>query len=46
MILVCFFYIAFVEYESELSAGVAKQTLHGYRLLPNLEMKVSYARKG
>lgn len=37
--------IVFVEYESELSAGVAKQTLHGYRLIPTLELRVAYARK-
>ncbi|KAI8913295.1 hypothetical protein EDD86DRAFT_187715 [Gorgonomyces haynaldii] len=37
--------IAFVEYESVFSAGVAKQSLHGYRLVPNQELKVYYARK-
>jgi U2 small nuclear ribonucleoprotein B'' len=37
--------IAFVEYLDESQASVAKQALHGYRLIPEEEIRVSYARK-
>ena len=37
--------IAFVEYENERLAAVAKKTLHGYRISPEVEIKVSFAKK-
>ena len=36
--------IAFVEYDTELESGVAKQSLHGYRI-GDREMKVTFAKK-
>ena len=37
--------IAFVEYDSETMSAVAKKALHGYRINPETEMKVSFAKK-
>ena len=37
--------IAFVEYENEGDSMTAKQSLHGYRLTPENEIKVSFAKK-
>ena len=36
---------AFVDYETELEAIAAKQSLHGYRISADNEMKVTFARK-
>ncbi|KAI8821849.1 uncharacterized protein EV422DRAFT_566954 [Fimicolochytrium jonesii] len=37
--------IAFVEYESEAQAGVAKQALNAFKISPEKEIKVTYAKK-
>ncbi|KAJ3030921.1 UNVERIFIED_CONTAM: hypothetical protein HDU68_007282 [Siphonaria sp. JEL0065] len=37
--------IAFVEYETEAQATMAKQQLHQFQILPEREIRVSYARK-
>ncbi|KAI8622424.1 hypothetical protein BC830DRAFT_1089028 [Chytriomyces sp. MP71] len=37
--------IAFVEYDTEAQSTVAKQQLHNFQILPDREMRVSYARK-
>ncbi|OBZ85837.1 U2 small nuclear ribonucleoprotein B'', partial [Choanephora cucurbitarum] len=37
--------IAFVEYDNELQSGIAKNELSGYKLDPDHEMKVTFARK-
>ncbi|KAJ3135214.1 U2 small nuclear ribonucleoprotein B'' [Physocladia obscura] len=37
--------IAFVEYESEAQATIAKQQLNSFQILPDREMRVTYARK-
>ncbi|XJO71720.1 hypothetical protein BDV3_001188 [Batrachochytrium dendrobatidis] len=38
--------IAFVEYHNEIHSAIAKQALHGYRLLPEQEeIKVTFAKK-
>ena len=37
--------IAFVEYESEDQAASAKDTLHGFKLTPELSMTVVFAKK-
>ncbi|KND03648.1 uncharacterized protein SPPG_01120 [Spizellomyces punctatus DAOM BR117] len=37
--------IAFVEYESEMQAGVAKQSLNKFKITPEKEIKVTYAKK-
>ncbi|KAI8909453.1 hypothetical protein DFJ77DRAFT_472557 [Powellomyces hirtus] len=37
--------IAFVEYESEVQAGTAKQSLNGFKITPEKEIKVTYAKK-
>ncbi|ORY43766.1 U1 small nuclear ribonucleo protein A [Rhizoclosmatium globosum] len=37
--------IAFVEYETEAQATIAKQQLNMFQILPGREMRVSYARK-
>lgn len=37
--------IAFVEYDTEIESGLAKQSLHGYRISPEKEIKVTFAKK-
>ena len=37
--------IAFVEYENQGLSAVAKKGLHGYRINPEVEIKVSYAKR-
>ncbi|KAJ3325447.1 hypothetical protein HDV06_004306 [Boothiomyces sp. JEL0866] len=37
--------IAFVEYESDMESTLAKQSLHGYRITQDREMKVTFAKK-
>jgi len=37
--------IAFVEYDTEDQAAVAKDTLHGFKLTPQLSMTVAFAKK-
>ncbi|KAJ3272412.1 hypothetical protein HDV01_005595 [Terramyces sp. JEL0728] len=37
--------IAFVEYESEMESTLAKQSLNGYRITQDREMKVTFAKK-
>ncbi|KAI9345197.1 hypothetical protein BDR26DRAFT_856505 [Obelidium mucronatum] len=37
--------IAFVEYETEAQATMAKQQLHQFQILPEREIRVTYARK-
>ena len=37
--------IAFVEYDNESHSAVAKKALHGYRMTPEREIKVTFAKK-
>ncbi|KAI8069762.1 uncharacterized protein B0P05DRAFT_513935 [Gilbertella persicaria] len=37
--------IAFVEYDNEIQSGMAKNELNGFKLGPDQEMKVTFARK-
>lgn len=37
--------IAFVEFESDMQAGVAKDALQGFRITATCAMKVTYAKK-
>ncbi|KAJ3412393.1 hypothetical protein HDV05_000813 [Chytridiales sp. JEL 0842] len=37
--------IAFVEYENETESAIAKQQLNGFKITPEREIKVSFARK-
>lgn len=37
--------IAFVEFESEAQAGVAKDALQGFRITATCAMKITYAKK-
>ncbi|ESO91782.1 hypothetical protein LOTGIDRAFT_121828 [Lottia gigantea] len=37
--------IAFVEFETEVQAGVAKDALQGFKITPSNAMKISYAKK-
>lgn len=37
--------IAFVEFESETQAGVAKDALQGFRITATCAMKITYAKK-
>ncbi|KAI8799947.1 hypothetical protein BJ742DRAFT_717323 [Cladochytrium replicatum] len=38
--------IAFVEYENEMQSAAAKTQLHGFRITPEKEIKVTFAKKG
>ena len=37
--------IAFVEFENEIQATTAKETLNGFKITPNNAMKISFAKK-
>ena len=37
--------IAFVEFETELQAGEAMQSLQGFRIVPTHAMKITFANK-
>jgi U2 small nuclear ribonucleoprotein B'' len=37
--------IAFVEYDDEMCSAVAKKALHGHRITPEQEIKVSFSKK-
>lgn len=37
--------IAFVEFESEIQAGTAKDALQGFKITPTNAMKITYAKK-
>ena len=37
--------IAFVEFENEVQAGTAKDSLQGFRITPTNAMKISFAKK-
>jgi U2 small nuclear ribonucleoprotein B'' len=37
--------IAFVEYDDESLSAVAKKALHGHRITPETEIKVSFSKK-
>ena len=37
--------IAFVEFESEVQAGAAKDALQGFKVTPTNPMKISFAKK-
>ena len=37
--------IAFVEFETEVAAGVAKSGLHGFKITPEKAMNVEYAKR-
>ena len=38
--------IAFVEYETEANAGIARKELDNFKLTPTKEMKVEFAQRG
>jgi hypothetical protein len=37
--------IAFVEFENEVQAGAAKDALQGFKITPENDMKISFAKK-